>query len=94
MRAIADNVPIVLTEYGLAILPDMILLELTANGLVVPGGQLLLRDDHNVRAGRPTMAKWRGPRTTDKDPLQGTTSHRRNRQHWQRIRLPTPDQLS
>jgi hypothetical protein len=32
--------------------------------------------------------RWRGPRVGGKDPLLGTTAHRRNRKHWQRLRLP------
>jgi hypothetical protein len=32
---------------------------------------------------------WRGPRKTAKDPLLARASHyKRNRQHWQRLRLP------
>jgi hypothetical protein len=32
---------------------------------------------------------WRGPRASGKDPLLARASHyKRNRQHWQRLRLP------
>ena len=32
---------------------------------------------------------WRGPRKSGKDPLLARASHyKRNRQHWQRLRLP------
>jgi hypothetical protein len=32
---------------------------------------------------------WRGPKESGKDPLLARASHyRRNRQHWQRLRLP------
>jgi 5-methylcytosine-specific restriction endonuclease McrA len=32
---------------------------------------------------------WRGPKSSGKDPLLARASHyRRNRQHWQRLRLP------
>jgi len=32
--------------------------------------------------------RWRNVRATGKDPLLGTAAHRRNRKHWQRLRLP------
>jgi hypothetical protein len=32
---------------------------------------------------------WRGPKSSGKDPLLARASHyKRNRQHWQRLRLP------
>jgi hypothetical protein len=35
------------------------------------------------------MSKWRGPRTSGKDPLLARASHyKRNREYWQRLRLP------
>jgi hypothetical protein len=45
LRAIAGNVPVILTEYGLAVLPDTVLLESPLTAWCLPGGRLLLRDD-------------------------------------------------
>jgi 5-methylcytosine-specific restriction endonuclease McrA len=40
------------------------------------------------RRRRLSMA-WRGPKSSGKDPLLARASHyKRNRKHWQRLRLP------
>jgi hypothetical protein len=43
--AFAGNSPVILTGQDLALLPDVIVLELVANGIAPRDGQVVMRDD-------------------------------------------------